>query len=113
VLSLDEEEKLLHNAAPFMQDLIVFGLNTGLRVGEIFSLRWSNVDMDQNVLNVFAHKTWKTRTVPMNQKCVRLSKHGLYTGKTSWSSTTRVPANPSWISKEALDLRAKRRELQA
>ena len=68
VLSLDEEEKLLHNAAPFMQDLIVFGLNTGLRVGEIFSLRWSNVDMDQNVLNVFAHKTWKTRTVPMNQR---------------------------------------------
>ena len=68
VLSQKEEEKLLENAAPFLQDLIVFGLNTGLRVGEIFSLRWSNVDMEKNILNVFAHKTWKTRAVPLNTK---------------------------------------------
>jgi len=47
VLSQDEEERLLRYAAPFMQDLIVFGLNTGLRVGEIFSLRWSDVDMEK------------------------------------------------------------------
>jgi integrase len=72
VLSPDEEKKLIDNAAPFMQDLIVFGLNTGLRVGEIFSLRWSNVNMTQNVLNVFAHKTWKTRTVPMNKEVRRV-----------------------------------------
>lgn len=68
VVTAEEEKKLVENAAPFMQDLIGFGLNTGLRVGEIFSLRWSNVDVAKHVLNVFAHKTWKTRTVPMNQK---------------------------------------------
>jgi len=68
VLTQNEEERLIENAAPFIQDLIVFGLNTGLRVGEIFSLRWSNVDMEKNILNVFAHKTWKTRAVPMNTK---------------------------------------------
>jgi integrase len=48
-LSPDEETKLIENAAPFMQDLILFGLNTGSRVGEIFSLRWSNVDLAKNV----------------------------------------------------------------
>jgi integrase len=56
VLSTSEPEELIRNAAPFMQDLIVFGLHMGLRVGEIFSLRWSNVDWAKNVLNVFAHK---------------------------------------------------------
>ena len=41
VLSPEEEEKLLQNAIPYLQDLIRFALNTGLRVGEIFLLRWS------------------------------------------------------------------------
>lgn len=66
VLSLEEEEKLLQNAAPFIQDLIRFALNTGLRTGEIFSLQWSAVDWEKEILNVFAPKTGKTRTVPIN-----------------------------------------------
>ena len=66
VVSLEEEEKLLRNAAPYLQDLIRFALNTGLRTGEIFILRWSNVDFEKNILNVFAPKTQKTRGVPIN-----------------------------------------------
>ena len=71
-LSLEEEEKLLRNAAPFLQDLIAFGLNTGLRVGEIFSLQWSYVDLEKGILNVFAPKTGKTRPVPMNSEARRV-----------------------------------------
>ena len=66
VLSREEEEKLLQNAAPYLQDLIRFALNTGMRVGEIFSLRWSNVDLEKDVLNVFAPKTQKIRGIPIN-----------------------------------------------
>lgn len=66
ILSPEEEERLLRSAFPFLEDLIRFGLNTGLRVGEIFSLRWSNVDMEKSILNVFAQKTERTRTVPVN-----------------------------------------------
>ena len=66
VLSSEEEEELLQNAAPFLQDMIRFDLNTGLRSGEIFILRWSNVDFEKNILNVFAPKTQKTRGVPIN-----------------------------------------------
>jgi len=66
VLSIDEEERLLRNAAPFLQDLIVFALNTGLRIGEIFPLQWSHVDLENGVLNVFAPKTGKIRPVPIN-----------------------------------------------
>jgi integrase len=66
VLSPQEEESLLRNAAPYILDLIRFALNTGLRTGEIFILRWSNVDFEKNILNVFAPKTQKTRAVPIN-----------------------------------------------
>jgi integrase len=66
VLSAEEEERLLRNAAPYLQDLIRFDLNTGLRSGEIFILNWSNVDFEKNILNVFAPKTQKTRVVPIN-----------------------------------------------
>jgi len=66
VVSPEEEEKLLRNAAPYIQDLIRFALNTGLRIGEIFGLLWSYVDWEKSILNVFASKTQKTRVVPLN-----------------------------------------------
>jgi len=66
VVSPEEEERLLRNAAPYLQDLIRFDLNTGLRIGEVFTLRWSDVDFEKNILNVFAPKTQKRRCVPIN-----------------------------------------------
>lgn len=72
VLSPEEEEKLLKNAAPLFQDLIRFALNTGMRIGEIFSLRWSNVDLKKSILFVFAAKTEKIREVPINEDARRV-----------------------------------------
>jgi integrase len=66
VVSPEEEEKLVRTASPCIQDVIRFALNTGLRIGEIFSLRWSDVDSENNVLNILAPKTQKIRAVPIN-----------------------------------------------
>ena len=66
VVSPEEEEKLLRTATPCIQDVIRFALNTGLRIGEIFSLRWPDVDSENNVLNILAPKTQKIRAVPIN-----------------------------------------------
>ena len=68
VVNPEEEEKLLRNASPYIQDIIRFALNTGLRIGEIFGLQWANVDLEKNILNVFAPKTQKSRTVPINSE---------------------------------------------
>jgi integrase len=68
VVTVDEEGKLLRNAAPYIQDVIRFALSTGLRTGEIFTLRWSDVDFEKSILNVFAPKTHKTRAVPINSE---------------------------------------------
>jgi integrase len=66
VLSAEEEKNLLQNTSPYLQDLIRFAVNTGLRVGEIFSLRWSNVDLKKGLLTIFSPKTEKLREVPIN-----------------------------------------------
>ncbi|MFI5091984.1 MAG: tyrosine-type recombinase/integrase [Candidatus Acidiferrales bacterium] len=68
VLNPEEEKNLLQSASPYLQDLIRFALNTGLRIGEIFSLRWSNVDLNRGILAVFAAKTEKIREVPINSE---------------------------------------------
>jgi integrase len=68
VVSPEEEKSLLQNASPYLKDLICFALNTGLRIGEIFSLRWSNVDLKKGILVVFAPKTQKLREVPINSE---------------------------------------------
>lgn len=66
VLTLEEEKKLIQNACPYLQDLIRFAVNTGLRIGEIFSFRWTGVDLKRGILTVFSSKTEKIREVPIN-----------------------------------------------
>lgn len=72
VLSPEEEEELLRHAAPYVQDIMRFALNTGLRIGEIFSLGWSQVDLQKGILTVFAPKTGKIRDVPVNAEALKV-----------------------------------------
>jgi len=72
VLSLEEESKLLTNATPAIQDIVLYALNTGSRIGEIFSLRWQDVNLDRNLITVFSPKTQKTRPIPINPDARRI-----------------------------------------
>ena len=47
VLTGEEEMKLLANATPCIQDIAVFALDTGLRIGEILALTWEQVVMEE------------------------------------------------------------------
>lgn len=100
VLSEEEERKFLQHAMPCVQDLARFALNTGLRIGEIFSLRWSQVDMEQRILTVFAPKTGKLREVPLNAESHKVLQ--------AWSHNRRnefVFYNPE-TGKPFVDLKA-------
>jgi len=72
VLKPDEETRLLRNATPAIQDIVLYALNTGSRIGEIFSLQWQHVDLDQGMINSFSHKTQKVRIVPINSEVRRI-----------------------------------------
>lgn len=76
VLSPEEEKRLLENCASRpVKDFIVFGLNTGMRMGEILSLEWKNVFLEQRVILVTMTKSGKNRKIPINDTlCSLLTK---------------------------------------
>ena len=51
VLSLEEERRPLSHCSPYLQDLILFAINTGLRAGDILNLTWEEVDLETSVMN--------------------------------------------------------------
>jgi integrase len=72
VLSKEEEKVFVASATPYIQDIALFALNTGLRIGEILSLKWEAVDLEKNLLTIFAEKTHKIRPVPINSAARRV-----------------------------------------
>jgi len=71
-LTHDELGRLLEAAGrsknPWLRPLIVVAVNTGLRRGELFNLRWSDVDMDNRILTLRQTKDGSTARVPFNDE---------------------------------------------
>lgn len=68
VLSSEEEAGLLEALAenPLVRDVVIVALNTGLRRGEIFNLKWFDLDFGRAMILVQESKSGKKRFVPMN-----------------------------------------------
>ena len=67
-LTDDEETRLMKQIGgrELLRSVVIFALNTGLRRGEIFGLRWTEVDWSRNFIHVTNTKTGKSRIVPLN-----------------------------------------------
>jgi len=71
-LEVDEIERLLKGSASHLRDIVLFDLNTGLRRGEIFNLKWSNIDIRNGRIYIHQSKTQEKRVIPMNGVILRL-----------------------------------------
>ena len=62
-LSEDEEQRLLAASPPYLRELVLFAINTGLRCGDMFDLKWQEVDFgNQRIALTGRHATrWKCR----------------------------------------------------
>jgi integrase len=52
ILTPEEEERLLACSPPHLRTILICALNTGMRKGEIISLKWSNVELEGNVVTL-------------------------------------------------------------
>ena len=73
-LTLEEEKKLLNASPKWLQDIIIFAINTGMRQSEILDLKWSQVDMDRRTLTILEQKNGEVDTLPLNEMVMRLLK---------------------------------------
>lgn len=60
----------------YLMPMVVVAMNTGLRRGELFGLRWADVNLAGKVLTVTAQtaKSQKTRHVPLNSEALDVLK---------------------------------------
>lgn len=66
-----EYEKLLAAARtrqnPFIEKIIVFAIETGMRRGEILNLCWDQVDLKRRSVTILESKNGYSRTIPITQ----------------------------------------------
>jgi integrase len=89
-LTIQDAERLLSGITePWLKDFIIFAINTGMRRGEILSLRWSDIDTVTRVARItnrqdFTTKNGEERAVSLNDaalmviKRLKVSKHHEY-----------------------------------
>lgn len=68
-LHLPEQAKILAACSGMLLDAVTMALNTGMRRGELFSLRVQDIDFKANVIMLSKTKTDSPRDIPMNAAC--------------------------------------------
>lgn len=66
-LEKEEIKRLLDNCEGHLKDIVEFALNTGMRKGEIFNLKWNNVDMNHGLIHILQTKNGEKREIPVNE----------------------------------------------
>lgn len=73
-LTSEEKELLLKHSSDWMRPLLITALGTGMRKGELLSLKWVNVNLDQNVIFIPESKGGRPRHIPMNSEVAEIMK---------------------------------------
>ena len=94
-----ELQKLVDNAAPHLQPIILTAIYTGLRRGRILSLKWEQIDWDNNQI-IYMGKDGNPHAVPMvaqlknlllslprdNEYVFTYGRHRIIDIKTAWQT---------------------------
>ena len=74
-----EVKRLIKEAEEPLKTAIIFFVNTGLRRGELYHLRWRDIDLKRKTLRVwpyddFTPKGKEPRTIPLNAEALEILK---------------------------------------
>jgi integrase len=67
-LSEDEEAKLLPHCPLYLHDMVLFALHTGLRSGDIFRLKWEDINSREHQLKIIVRKTQRELELPLTEE---------------------------------------------
>ena len=79
-LEREEIVKVLSHCDKKLRPILVLALNTGMRRGEIFGLKWHDIDVKRNIITLLDTKNGEKREVYMNEQVK--------------TALIRVPRNP-------------------
>lgn len=65
-LTFEECHALIHSCDPFLRPIVITALNSGLRRGEIFGLKWEHVDLKHGFILLDKTKNGDRREIPIN-----------------------------------------------
>ena len=69
-----EETRLLQACSGHLRPILIVALNTGMRRGEIFKLKWADVDVEKREIRIAESKSGKMRFLPTNSALLGLLK---------------------------------------
>jgi integrase len=77
-LTTDEQERLIQASQGYLNgqlsDIITFAIHTGMRLGELLSLKWQDIDLFRQVITVLKTKNKDPKTVPMSDTVTAIFK---------------------------------------
>jgi integrase len=65
-LTREEARRLVDAAGPSLRPIVIVALGTGMRRGEIFALKWTDLDFARGIISIMMSKSGKPRKVPMS-----------------------------------------------
>ena len=97
ILTGEERFKLLKAccSTPDLYDIVLLALNTGARRSELEGLRWSEINLKEEMVTFRKTKNGENRTIPLSQEASNVLKTRLRARKTSIGDWVFPSPNPS------------------
>ena len=73
-LTLEEEENLLNSSPKWLQEIILFAINTGFRLSEILDLKWPQVDLLKKTITILVQKNKGKDILPLCERALEILK---------------------------------------
>jgi integrase len=81
-LTHEEEKKLVDASPKWLQEIIIFAIQTGFRESEILDLTWKQVDLNRRTITLYEQKNKNVDTLPVSKTALHVltqryeSRHG-------------------------------------
>ena len=73
-LTFEEEKRVVAASPKWLQEIVTFAVETGLRLGEILNLRWPQVDLFRRTFTILEQKNKDIDTLPLNKTAMEILK---------------------------------------